>query len=466
MIVGSPRRVLGASLTMPLKAVAAAALCLAAATGPARADTTVTLDPDSRFQTFNGWETTVNLFFGRTPERYGPVIFDKLLREVGISRLRLEIAAGAENEGGWIDDLLAGRTSVDDQRPTFYETLNDNDDPFLADPAGFDFGVLDYKYETFVLPMMERAKALGLPMTVTLCYVSFTKFIREGGPYIHDQPEEYAEFIDQVFLHLRDKYGFVPAALEVNLEPDMSPEWTPQKLGLAMAAVTRRLKADGFTMPLIAPSVTNASNAGPWMDGIAAVPGATEMMTELSYHRYKGGSRAVVREIANRAATAGWRTGMLEFWGGRGTPAILMEDLTIGNVSAWQGRAMLGFYKIDPSMPEGQDMTMFDDVRMNLPFFQTIRPGAVRIGAVSSAPGAVRAVAFRNPGDKVSVVVLSDAAEAITFHALPPGRYRVLQAYADESFAPTDPVTAGPDGTLTVRMLAAGVIAVTALAAN
>ena len=48
----------------------------------------------------------------------------------------------------------------------------------------------------------------------------------------------------------------------------------------------------------------------------------------------------------------------------------------------------------------------------------------------------------------------------------PPGRYRVLQAYADDSFAPTDPVTAGPDGTLTVRMLAAGVIAVTALAAN
>jgi Glycosyl hydrolase family 30 beta sandwich domain len=466
MTVGLPLRMPGTCLTRPLKVFAAAALCLATATGLAQAETSVTLEPDSRFQTFEGWETTVNLYFNKTPERYGPIIFDKLLREVGITRLRLEIAAGAENEGGWIDDLLAGRTSVDDQRPIFYETRNDNDDPFVSDPAGFDFGVLDYKYETFVVPMMERAKALGLPLTVNLCYVSFTKFIRDGGQYIHDQPEEYAEFIEQVFLHLRDKYGFVPAAFEVNLEPDLSPEWTPEKLGLAMAAVTRRLKADGFTMPLIAPSVTNASHVGPWMDGISAVPGATDMMTELSFHRYKGASRAVVSEIANRAAEAGWRTGMLEFWGGRGTPDVLMDDLTIGNVSAWQGRAMLGFYKINPSLPEGQDMAIFDDVRMNLPFFQSIRPGAVRIGAVSSAPQSVRAVAFENPGGKLSVVVLSDAPDTVTFQALPPGSYRVLQAYADGSSTPTDPATVGPDGTLTVRLLAAGVVAVTALTAN
>ncbi len=58
-------------------------------------------------------------------------------------------------------------------------------------------------------------------------------------------PAEYAEFMLAVFQHLRDKYGIVPDAIEMILEPDNGTSWTPSALGQAMVAAADRLGAGG-----------------------------------------------------------------------------------------------------------------------------------------------------------------------------------------------------------------------------
>ncbi|MFN0116278.1 MAG: hypothetical protein ACKVPY_16525, partial [Paracoccaceae bacterium] len=221
--------------------------------GPVR----ITLDPTTRYQTFRAWETTA-IFDWPLPEvPLREAVYDHLFDVIGVSRLRVEVYAGAENTRTTFADLFDKGETTDYLRLYRYQTVNDNDDPFLIEPAGFHFDDLDWRVENVWLPLKARADARGLPFEFSLNYVAFTNQ-SQGGPYIHDRPEEFAEFVLAAFLHLKDKYGIVPDALEPILEPDNIAQWTPEKFALAVAAVTRRLTAAGFAPRLILPSTTSA----------------------------------------------------------------------------------------------------------------------------------------------------------------------------------------------------------------
>lgn len=319
------------------KALAAAVIVIAMAAPAALADgVRITLDPGKRYQTFSAWEAMVDVFWPKDLKARKDEVFDRLIDEVGITRLRVGVFSGTENTDRSFEDFRAGKITQEEWRIRRYATVNDDDDPGHINWSGFDFADLDWRIENVVLPLLQRAKAKGRRLEINLAYSAMTGK-GQAGRYVHADPKEYAEFMLATFQHLKQKYRLVPDTVEVLLEPESAAEWNPALLGRAMVAMTARLKAAGFAPRLIAPSVADARNAVPWITGIANVPGATENLAELSYHRYRGGQRAVLEKISATAAKLGLQTAMLELWGDRATDQVLYSDLTAANVSAWQG---------------------------------------------------------------------------------------------------------------------------------
>lgn len=422
----------------------------------------ITLDPAKRYQTFAAWEATVDLFWPKDLQSRRDEIYDRLIDEIGITRLRLGIFSGTENTDRSFDDFRSGRITSDEWRARRYVTVNDDDDPDHINWAGFDFANLDWRIDTTVLPLRDRAKARGLKLQVNLNYVAFTKQ-NQGGRYIHTDPAEYAEFMLATFLHMKQKYGFVPDAVEVLLEPENSPEWNPELLGQAVAAMTARLKAAGFSPRVIAPSVTDARNAVPWITGIAKVPGAMANLRELSYHRYRGGKRQVVEKIAATAAKLGLETSMLELWFDKATDQVLYGDLVAGNVSAWQGNTVATHFRINPARPAGP-LIEKENVRYFRQFTAYIRPGDQRIGAESSDSGLAAPVAFVGPDGGLVIVIRVSRAGRAEIPGLPAGTYHVSYAVQSGSGKIEQPFAVVEGTPLIVDLPGPGVVTVTSRA--
>jgi hypothetical protein len=337
--------------------------------------------------------------------------------------------------------------------------VNDNADPHVINWSGFDFSELDANIEQAVLPLKRRLEARGEKLYVNANYVAFTDQIVNGA-YIHDNPEEYAEFVLATYLHMQKKYGLVPDAWEVILEPDIVPQWRDgATLGRAMVATARRLRAQGFTPHFIAPSVTDMSHTLRYMDQLQKVPGATDDLVEISYHRYRNGSRRNALRIAERARQLGVRTGMLEWWFGKGTYEVLHEDLRDAQVSAWQGRVLWGLFDVRQG-PSGRAVLVAKpDVRTNSQYFRYVRAGAVRIAARSS-DGAIDPLAFINRQGSYVVVMKVDAAREVAVQDLPAGEYVVSYARRDGATSPPRRVQVTNGAPLRAAMPGPGVLTV------
>ncbi len=437
-----------------LTAVSLVTLIAAACPAALSAQTRITLDPAERHQTFRAWEATAAVKWTPDLDPFYDTIMDRLITDFGITRMRVGVFAGAENTDHAFARMRDGQITLGDYNPQRYLTVNDDADPFHINPDGFDFADLDWRIEKQFLPLKARADAAGIPFGFTLNYVAFTEDQPEAD-YFQVNPDEYAEFILAAFLHLRDRWGLVPDALEVVLEPDRVKEWSPDRLGRAMAAVGPRLAAAGFTPRLIAPSVTDATHFGPWIDGIAAVPGATEHLSELSYHRYLGGRPDVLKGIAARGAAMGLPTGMLEFFNGKGTYPVIHSDLKIAEVSVWQGRAAMGYFLTDNGA-----LTVPDDVRMNRQYTHYIRPGMTRIGAASADAAAFDPLAFLSPDGQATLVIMAADAGSVEVAGLPPGDYFVSSATPQGTLDALDPVRVAQGAALTAAISGPGVITV------
>lgn len=435
-----------------------AAMALAAC---AREPLTVTVDPAKRHQTMRGWEVTVDMTDDANPRGFPPftqALLARAVDEVGIDRVRLEVRSGAENTDRNWTRFTAGALSQDAWRPLRYATVNDNDDPDVIAWSGFDFAELDANIETVVLPLRARLAARGERLFVNLCYVAFTVQL-EGGAYHHDDPEEYAEFVLATYLHMRDKYGFTPDAWEVLLEPDNhTRQWSPQLMGEAIVAAARKLRENGFTPAFIAPSVTDMANAAPWIDEIARVDGAMAEIVEFSYHRYRNGSRAHAARIAARGARHNKPTAMLEWWFGLATPAVLYEDLTVANASAWQGQTIRMLFNVDQSDAAAPAFSIADDTRLNRLYFQAARIGAHRIEAHATDRNAAKPVAFLNPDGAAALVIAVDGARDVALAGLPPGVYAAAYELTDGGGGALAPVTIDAAGRGQLRTPGRGIV--------
>jgi hypothetical protein len=375
---------------------------------------TLTLNPAQRLQTFQGWEggilSSVEDYDGITPAKWGD-IFELAVAE-GYTRMRLSIRSGVEGSGKG------------------YEVDNDNRNPNVINPAGFNWSIFDRELDIAVL-FRQKSLAAGKRPYISLNYVDFG-----GVSTAQTNPAEYAEFLLAVFQHMQTRNGFVPEGVEASLEPDTTNHWTPAALGRAIVAAKARLNAAGFSPEFIAPSVANMRAGASFIDGMLAVPGAAAAIAEFSYHRYGGGDPEL-NGIVQRAIQHGKRTSMLEYWGDFKTAnsgagyRTLAQDLTRGRNSAWQQGVFADNYgcisqiiRLVNGVPE-----LCPNTRLTRQYTKYIGPGDQRIGVTSASAVFSESVAFVKPGGRYVVVVKADGGSGnVSVGGLPAGTYTLSYA--------------------------------------
>jgi hypothetical protein len=412
----------------------------------------LTVNPLVRAQVMTGWEAVAQA--GQGTAGFASIqreLFDVAVGDLGINRIRLEVRSGLEHSSDKWSQRQSGAISQDDWRAARYATINDNSDPFSIEWSGFQFAELDDTVRSVVRPIRDRLAARGESLFVNATYVAFTRDIRTGEAYAHEDPEEYAEFVLATYLHLQATFGWVPDGWNVILEPDNTDFWRGATIGRAVAAAGRRLRQHGFTPRFTAPSTTNMANAPRFFDAAIDVPGAREYIAELSYHRYHGVSEEALRQIADRGERYGVQTAMLEHIGSGYED--LHTDLTRGRVSAWEQYALAypgrddgsKYYTIQPNAGGQSRVTMAGDARYLRQYFHHVRRGATRIGATSTDTR-LDPVAFVNADGRTVVVIRATGAGHVAIAGLPAGRYGASHATRDGSAeSPETRVAAGAE---------------------
>ncbi len=433
----------------------------------------VVVDTNQRYQTFTAWEATPQAAQTHYKDQMlnyeeNPV-FQKLKEDIytktvdlGINRVRLEIRSGIENPVDYPSQRIAGTIDRDTYRKYRYEIINDNADPFSIDPAGFVFSDLDDTIESMALPLKQRVEAKGERFYVNLCYVDFG-----SSTFEHFQdPEEFAELMQAVFVHIKSKYGFAPDTVEW-LEPDNTP-WTGTRIGQAIKASSGRLATFGFSPKYVVPSVTNINNALPYFNDILGVLGnslASQNLAELSYHRYWGATPEALRAIRDRAKSLGIGTAHLELIGA--DDAALRADLTLADNTAWSQYTiawpMSGgtddggkYFLIDDSNPDNPKLVMAERTRYLQQYMRYIRPGAVRVNA-RSADSTLEPVAFVNANNRPVVVVKAGLPGQVLVRGLTDGTYGVTYTGQSATLAALPDVTVENGQTVSLTLPISGV---------
>jgi hypothetical protein len=91
----------------------------------------ISLEPGITYQTMTGWETTAWVAEPSDPAlpHYRDTLFDLLVNDIGINRVRLEIRSGMENNNDNWSDYQAGVIDYATWRSRCHATVNDNEDP-------------------------------------------------------------------------------------------------------------------------------------------------------------------------------------------------------------------------------------------------------------------------------------------------------------------------------------------------
>jgi len=394
---------------------------------------TISLDPSITYQTITGWSATAQA--GETEcsgyDLYQNDLFNMAADDLGISRLHVSIRSGVENTRDYYAEFLAGQMDYDTYRSLRFWTVNDNEDPYTINWDGYHFAFIDTVIEKVYLPMKQRVEANGEKPFLNVTYTAFTRQIDPSLSYIHDDPQEYAEFVLATYLHLQEKYGLVPDAWEILLEPDNVPQWNGSLIGKAIVASAQRLQEHGFTPVFAAPSTTSMQNASLYFDAMVSVPGAVDYVRDLVYHRYRDVSVANLRAIADRAARYNVNSAMLEHIGSGYQD--LHEDLKIGMNTSWQQFALAfcdkadkgrTYYLIDDSNPAIPKLNIGSRTKLLRQYFKFIRPGAVRFEARSDNV-IFDPLAFVNPNGGYVLVVNAQSGGSFVVRDLPEGIYGI-----------------------------------------
>lgn len=441
--------------------------------------TVVTLDTSKKYQTITGWEVTARAWetnkeedrFDASWEAYAPELLSRMVNELGINQVRLEIASGAENPVSYWSKFRRGEIGYLEIKKHYYEKINDNSDPLIANPEGFQFAALDYKVEKMVLPMKRLVEANGEKLRINFCYVDF-KWTEAKGTLEHAlHPDEYAELIATAFEHLRQKFELVPDSLEIILEPDNTVGWRGAQIGAGMVAAVDRLAKLGFHPQVIAPSTASPHEATRYFDDMLTVPGVSKSLWMYSYHRYSPiPATLAIPGILKRAKQHHVLTGMLEHTDG--TVDELYEDLTGFNASGWQMYGIAVPYPPEPSAMEGGGYYYFVNrsaaprsrvvlskrSQLFAPYFRHVRAGARRLGAESNNARKDPAF-FRNLDGKHVLVIKSRFEGAIEVRGLPAGEYAMSTSTSLGGRLMLPDVTVPPGGPVLIGAPARSVLA-------
>ncbi|MFO1241096.1 MAG: hypothetical protein U1E64_12160 [Sphingomonadaceae bacterium] len=311
--------------------------------GPGKISSRIAIDQSQVGQTYTGVEVTPRFWeFDKDNDRYDgswlqsrQEIAKMLVEDAGVKRVRVELRSGVENPVDYFAPFLTSKLGYKGSWNHYYEKINDNEDPNVANPAGFQWTSFDYYVENFVIPLRNRLAARNEKLFVNLCFVDFDWTPRKGNVSFAASPEEYAEIVTLAATRLRDKYGIPIDSLEVVLEPNNGAGWTGQAIGKAILAAKARLATVGLHPLIVAPSASSASFTVNYLQDIAKVPGAAAAINTVSYHRYDGDKSADAALPAIRSAAAQLQadTAMLEWI--PATVETFFKDMAFGGTSAW-----------------------------------------------------------------------------------------------------------------------------------
>jgi len=342
---------------------------------------------------------------------------------VGINSVRLEVKSGIEDTYDAFAQYKIDRNR-DALKAERYTPVNDNNDPFVINPNGFQWTQLDETVEKLVLPMKALVEANGEQLYINLNYVDF-----EAGSFEHyANPEEYAEFVLAVFQHLDSQYGIVPNALEVVLEPDLSQGWSANSYANVTVAAKNRLNANGYFPDFIGPSGTNTSSTTIYYNANRNT--LKQNLDVLSYHLYAGLTSTNLQALATLAKQDGLVTEMLEMWTPGMNPDTFYMLMTDGEVSGVQTGVMAYTSTAVDSSP---DIFRIDNSNLNNPIVKKnkqtelleaytyyVREGAQRIETQSNNSN-FRSVAFVN----VPKASFPYGQSVVVIHALSGGTVKV-----------------------------------------
>jgi len=341
------------------------------------------------------WHSWRGTILSTTPDYDGitPAKWDAInavaVDDLGYTGMRVDMHAGVEG--------VAGNN---------YTIVNDNADPNVINAAGFNFSTYDVAMD-IAARFRQRVVTTGQTPFIHLTYVNF------GGPSIHQTPAEYAEFMLAVFQHHQARYGWVPDAVEVMLEPNDVSAWTPQSLTNAYVAARTRLSAAGFNPQFLYPANSNTGTTPGWIDQMNAIPGAMAATDEFTYHRY-GGQNSDLDAIGQRQIQFGKRTGQNEYWGDFFTPNSgagiyhFVGDYGRARNSTWTKGILADNYgcinQIVYVPSDGSAPRACDVAWLMRQYTKYVRPGAQCYDVTNTSPHE-GAMACKNPDGRWAVIV-------------------------------------------------------------
>lgn len=409
------------------------AIMLSCAASPPRTSV-ITVNRDIVHQTMTGWELPVlsTVVDYLDIEDRLDALMDRAANDLGINKIVVEVSSGAENPSDGCQRAFLDRTLSEREftNTCAYNSMNDNDDPSVVNPDGFHFVLLDWQIEHLLLPLKRHVEARGEKLYVLLRYTDYGAARFEH----YRDPDEYAEFMQVTFDHIRSQYGFTPDGIDVVNEPDLEAEWNAAAIGAAAARTGSRLAARGWHPDFVAASTVDKGHAAPYFDVIMAVPGAREYVTDLSWHCYRDSRWNSSDAIAAAARRFGVRTSMTECWTRANHYRALHQELKRSRNSSWQLAPITageGYYDVS-----GGQIALRPKAKYIRQYFKYVRAGATRVEATSSN-SRFDPVAFLNQDGNVVVIVMAKASGTFSIAGLPAGTYSAFQ-------------TTGPDP-LTVR---------------
>lgn len=408
---------------------------------------TVTLDLNKSYQTIGHWENGAYLPTG-LEEYIIDDLVDLTVDSLGINRLRLEIRTGSENTIDYYQQYQDSLIEYETWRSNRYSTVNDDDDPQNINWDGFYFTEFDEKIEKILIPIRDRLIQNKSNLYINLCIVAFTGQLNEGtgGTIIHQSPEEYAEFIEAIFKHMNNKYGFVPDALEVILEPDVAKFGDGKLVGECLVAAGNRLKSIGYSPDFIACSNTNLFNAlGKWYSEFIKVPGVSEYWSEYSFHAYAGRTDDNLIQISENAKANRVNTSMLEWWTNGHEFDYLHKCLKLANVSSYEFKGSFGAIDNDWNSgllsikDNGNNVYLLDlqpPVKYFRHYFKLISNGAIRYEAISDS-SSFDPVVFINKDGNLILNIMATNSGTVSISGLPTGLYQTIYSLGDGRKEPT-----------------------------
>lgn len=429
---------------------------------------TITVNSAQQFQTTTGWEALMEIGQAecdpRAYQAYRNEVLDRAAFELGVNRIRLGLRAGFENPVDYWPQKVSGQLTFNQWEITWFQVVNDNNDPFVINPAGFNFGYLDYTIEQLIIPLRQRLQSRGDDLWVN---ISYTGARSPTGVLHRDNPEEYAELVLATFQHIQQKYGFSPNSFELVNEPNIG-QWPSQKVANNLIAVASRLHNAGFFPQFVGPTASGIVASTQMFDQMIQIPGVRQNLNEISWHRFGTTTPSDLTGMAQRAAANGMRTAMLEH-GGSGHQD-LHDDLTLANVSAWQqfGLAFCGTadnggtYFLVSGAKVGENNPVVTTGKMTKylrQYYRYVALRAVRLGA-SSTDARFAPVVFRNANGKYVVVVKASAGGSFTVGGLPAGTYGIDYTTPADYMKPLSDVTISGAQSITTAIPDSGVLTI------